>query len=68
MKDNQWLQDAVLEHIKNNPGVERIEVLHHFNLRVDITLEAIHDLLESSLIYSRWFPLQLPQGTTRLYV
>lgn len=61
-----WLDDPVMEYIEKNPGVERIEVVHHFHI-VEATMTAIHNLEKAGRIYKQWYPRQLPQGTTCLY-
>lgn len=66
MENKYWLDSPVFEYIKANPGKEQIEVIRHFHI-VGATMTAIHNLKKANLIYSKWTPLQLPQGTTRLY-
>ena len=42
----KWLEDAVEEHIKNNPNKDSVDICTHFKLRVDITMKAISNLQE----------------------
>lgn len=48
-----WLQNAILEYIKNNPDkrFNSQDICSHFRLRVDITLEAIKILKANGLIH-----------------
>jgi hypothetical protein len=67
MKVNlNWLEESVFEYISNNPGVERIDVVHHFKI-VEKTMYSISNLEKQGKIRKEWTPFQLPQGTTRLY-
>ena len=41
---------AVNEYIKNNPGVDLVDIVSHFKLRADITLEAVSELQNDDII------------------
>ena len=50
MSIQEVLVPAVTEYIKNNPGVDSVDIVSHFKLRVDITLEAVSELLKNGTI------------------
>ena len=46
----KFLVPAVSEYIKNNPGVDSVDIVSHFKLRADITLEAVSELQNDDII------------------
>lgn len=46
----KYLVPAVTEYIKNNPGVDSVDIVSHFKLRADITLEAVSELQKDDII------------------
>jgi len=40
-----WLEEAIEEHIKNNPKRDSVDIVSHFKLRADITLESLNQLV-----------------------
>ena len=46
----KYLVPAVSEYIKNNPGVDSVDIVSHFKLRADITLEAVSELQNDDII------------------
>ena len=46
----KYLVPAVNEYIKNNPGVDSVDIVSHFKLRADITLEAVSELQNDDII------------------
>lgn len=50
MSIQQFLVPAVTEYIKNNPGVDSVDIVSHFKLRADITLEAVSKLQKDDII------------------
>lgn len=39
-----WLEDAIEEYIINNSNVDSVDIVLHFKLRADITLESLSQL------------------------
>lgn len=50
MERKIWLEDAVEEHIKNNPNKDSVDIATHFKLRVDITLNSLTQLVEDGKV------------------
>ena len=46
----KYLVPAVNEYIKNNHGVDSVDIVSHFKLRADITLEAVSKLQNDDII------------------
>lgn len=46
----EYLVPAVTEYIKNNLGVDSVDIVSHFKLRSDITLGAVSELQNDSII------------------
>jgi len=46
MSNNSWLQNAIVQYIRNNSDkrLNSIDIVSYFKLQVDITLQAISDL------------------------
>lgn len=40
----EWLENAILDYLKNNPGVDSVDIVSHFKLRCDITLASVKQL------------------------
>lgn len=56
-KRNEWLEDAIIAYLNNNPGVDSVDIVSHFKLRCDITLTSVKDLENNGKIQkkqSRW--------------
>lgn len=47
---HKFLVPAVTEYIKNNPGVDSVDIVSHFKLRVDITLSVVSELQKNGTI------------------
>jgi len=45
MERKIWLEESIKEYIKNNPDVDSVDVVCHFKLRADITLNSLSQLL-----------------------
>jgi len=45
-----WLEDAIEEHIKNNPKVDSVDIVSHFKLRADITLNSLSELVKQKKV------------------
>ena len=45
-----WLEDAILEHITNNPKKDSVGICVHFKLRADITMASLHQLVEDGKV------------------
>ena len=50
MSIQKYLVPAVTEYIKNNPGVDSVDIVSHFKLRADITFEAVSELQNDDII------------------
>ena len=50
MSIQEVLVPAVNEFIKNNPDVDSVDIVSHFKLRADITLEAVSELQKDDVI------------------
>jgi len=37
----EWLEDAIEEHVKNNPKKDSVDIVSYFKLRVDIVMKSI---------------------------
>ena len=46
MERKIWLEDAIFEYVKNTEKPDSVDITSHFKLRVDITLESVHQLVE----------------------
>jgi len=43
---NTWLEKAIEEYVTNNPKKDDVDITSHFNLRADVTLESLQQLIE----------------------
>ena len=50
MERKIWLEDAIEEHIKNNPNKDSVDIAIHFKLRADITLDSLAQLVEDGKV------------------
>jgi len=46
----EWLEEAILEYVGNNEGVDSADVVSHLKLRCDITLMSLRYLVDSGKI------------------
>jgi hypothetical protein len=46
----EWLEEAILEYVGNNEGVDSVDVVSHFKLRCDTTLMSLRYLVDSGKI------------------
>ena len=53
MERKIWLEEAIEEHIKNNPDRDSVDIVSHFKLRADITLESLQKLIEQGKVIRR---------------
>ena len=49
-KRNIWLEDAIEEFVRNNPGKDSVDIAAHFKLRADITLESLGQLIKDGKV------------------
>ena len=49
----KWLEDAICEYIMNNPDNDSVDLVCHFKLRADITLESLAELVEEGKVIRR---------------
>ena len=45
MNKKIWLEEAIEEYIRNNPKRDSVDIVSHFKLRADITLESLNQLV-----------------------
>lgn len=50
----EWLEDAIYEYIKNNDRVDSVDIVLHFKLRCDITLNSVVQLQKGNKIERKW--------------
>jgi hypothetical protein len=50
MERKKWLEDAIEEHVTNNPGKDSVDLVTYFKLRADITLESLGALVDDGKI------------------
>lgn len=46
----EWLEEAILEYVGKNEGVDSVDIASHFKLRCDITLMSLRHLVDSDKI------------------
>lgn len=45
-----WLEEPIYEYIKNNPEKDSVDVVSHFKLRADITLNSLGKLVDQGKV------------------
>jgi hypothetical protein len=45
-----WLEQAIEEHVRNNPNRDSVDIVSHFKLSADITLESLQNLIEQGKV------------------
>jgi hypothetical protein len=50
MERKIWLEEAIEDHIKNNPERDSVDIVAHFKLRADITLDSLQRLIEQGKV------------------
>lgn len=53
MERKIWLEEAIEEHIKNNPDRDSVDIVSHFKLRADIALKSLQKLIEQGKVIRR---------------
>lgn len=53
MERKIWLEEAIEEHIKNNPDKDSIDIISYFKLRADIIFNSLHNLVKDGKIIRR---------------
>lgn len=53
MSLQQIMKEAIVEYITKNPGIDSIDIVSHFRLTPDVTLEAVSELVSSGVIEYR---------------
>ncbi len=48
------LEDVIYEYIKNKPDVDSVDIVSHFKLRQDITLNALAQLVKDHKVERKW--------------
>jgi len=46
----ETLEKAINDYIKNNPGVDSVDIVSHFKLSADITLASLNVLLKQGKV------------------
>ena len=46
----EWLENAILEYIKKNEGIDSVDIVSYFKLRCDITLMSLRYLINNNKI------------------
>ncbi len=49
-----WLEDAIYDYIINKPDVDSVDIVSHFKLRQDITLNALAQLVKDRKVERKW--------------
>ena len=60
----EWLKDAIYEYIKNNERFDSVDIVLHFKLRCDITLNSVAQLQKDQKIERRWLGFRYGYVTT----
>jgi len=53
MERKYWLEEAIEDHVKNNPNIDSVDIVSHFKLRADITLESLQELIKQGKVTRR---------------
>ena len=50
MERRIWLEEAIEKHVKDNPERDSVDIVSHFKLRADITLQSLSKLIEQGKV------------------
>ena len=50
IKRREWLEDAIEEYIRNNENKDSVDIISHFRLRADVTMESLQILIEQKRV------------------
>lgn len=53
MERKIWLEDAIEMYVENNPDADSVDIVAHFKLRADITLESLSELVKQGKVIRR---------------
>ena len=45
-----WLEDGIESYIEKNPGVDSVDVVSHFNLSADVTIDSLNMLIDQGRV------------------